>query len=105
MIVKKRHYVETILDIIVPAFLFGVLVALRFGVDELGPEDQDANIPGNYDLFNNIKGKDDKQDRQIFSTEGCSTILNLATLSSLKYARSLFSKKTQKNPTYPLFFI
>ena len=80
MIVKKRHYLETILDIIVPAFLFGVLVALRFGVDELGPEDEDANIPGNYDLFNNIKGKDDKQNRQIFSTEGCSTILNLATL-------------------------
>ena len=102
MIVKKRHYVETILDIIVPAFLFGVLVALRFGVDELGPEDEDANIPGNYDLFNNIKGKDDKQDRQIFSTEGCSTILNLATLSSLKYARSLFSKKKKSN--LPAFF-
>ena len=81
MIVKYRHYVETILDIIVPAFLFGVLVALRFGVTELGPEDKDAKIFGNVDLFNNIKGKDDKQDRQ------CSLLtnfLNLATLSSLK---------------------
>ena len=82
MIVKKRHYLETTLDIIVPAFLFGVLVALRFGVAELGPEDKDANIPKNFDLFNNIKGKDDKQDRQCFSTEGCSTVLNLATLKN-----------------------
>ena len=64
MIVKKRHYLETILDIFVPAFLFGVLVALRFGVDELGPEDKGAKKYGNVDLFNNIKGKDDKQDRQ-----------------------------------------
>ena len=56
MIVKKRHYLETILDIIVPAFLFGVLVALRFGVDELGPKDKDAKINNNVDLFNNIKG-------------------------------------------------
>ena len=81
MIVKKRHYLETFLDIVVPAFLFGVLVALRFGVAELGPEDKDAKIFGNVDLFNNIKGKDDKQDRQ------CSLLnnfLNLATLSSLK---------------------
>ena len=87
MIVKKRHYLETFLDIVVPAFLFGVLVALRFGVTELGPEDKDAKIYGNVDLFNNIKGKDDKQDRQ------CSTILNLATISSLKngYASLLFS--------------
>ena len=57
------------MDIIVPAFLFGVLVALRFGVAELGPEDKDANIPKNFDLFNNIKGKDDKQDRQCFSEQ------------------------------------
>ena len=87
MIVKKRHYLETFLDIVVPAFLFGVLVALRFGVAELGPEDKDAKIFGNVDLFNNIKGKDDKQDRQY------STILNLATISSLKngYASLLFS--------------
>ena len=70
MIVKKRHYLETFLDIVVPAFLFGVLVALRFGVAELGPEDKDAKIFQNIDLFNNIKGKDDKQDRQCFSTEG-----------------------------------
>ena len=86
MIVKKRHYLETTLDIIVPAFLFGVLVALRFGVTALGPEDKDANIPKNFDLFNNIKGKDDKQDRQCFSTEGCSTILITLLLfcSSLK---------------------
>ena len=76
MIVKKRHYLETFLDIVVPAFLFAVLVALRFGVAELGPEDKDAKIFQNIDLFNNIKGKDDKQDRQCFSTEGCSTILN-----------------------------
>ena len=70
MIVKKRHYLETFLDIVVPAFLFGVLVALRFGVAELGPEDKDAKIFQNIDLFNNIKGKDDKQDRQCFSIEG-----------------------------------
>ena len=72
MIVKKRHYLETILDIIVPAFLFGVLVALRFGVTSLGPVDEGAKKYGNVDLFNNIKGKDNKQDRQCFSKEGCS---------------------------------
>ena len=46
------------MDIVVPAFLFGVLVALRFGVAELGPEDKDAKIFGNVDIFNTINGKD-----------------------------------------------
>ena len=111
MIVKKRHYLETILDIIVPAFLFGVLVALRFGVDELGPEDEDANIPGNYDLFNNIKGKDDKQDRQIFSTpdhhfqknkSNLPAIFHLINLKAHPTCLSLYCPGWVDFPFYPL---
>ena len=54
LIVKLRHYVETILDILVPSFLFVILVVLRFEVTDLGPKPMDAQKFPNYDVFRTI---------------------------------------------------
>ena len=54
LIVKLRHYVETILDILVPSFLFVILVVLRFEVTDLGPKPMDAQKFPNYDVFRSI---------------------------------------------------
>ena len=42
LIVKARHYVETVLDILVPSLLFIVLVVLRFKFEGLSPEPKPA---------------------------------------------------------------
>ena len=55
LIVKRRHYVETILDIFVPTILFVILVVLRFGISDFAPEQQGAEKYPNYDTFKNIK--------------------------------------------------
>ena len=55
LIVKLRHYVETILDIFVPSFLFIILVVLRFEVGDLGPKPESAEIFSNDDLFKTIE--------------------------------------------------
>ena len=51
---KLRHYVETILDILVPSFLFVILVVLRFEVTDLGPRPIDAQKFPNLDVFATI---------------------------------------------------
>ena len=42
LITKYRHYIETILDILVPSLLFIVLVVLRFKFEGLAPTQKEA---------------------------------------------------------------
>ena len=45
LIVKRRHYIETALDLIVPTFLFMIMAALRYqGGDFLKPEHKPDEI-------------------------------------------------------------
>ena len=54
LIVKRRHYLETILDIFVPTILFIILVVLRFEFDGLAPTQEKAQTFPNNDMFRNI---------------------------------------------------
>ena len=54
LIVKGRHYVETILDLIVPSLLFIVLVVLRYQFDGFQPTTEDPVLGKNLEMFENF---------------------------------------------------
>ena len=51
LLVKARHYIETVLDLIVPSLLFIVLVVLRYQFDGLAPTHEDAVISPKDEIF------------------------------------------------------